>query len=292
MSVSERNFSNYQLSDNVYELAGGLLPDMAEALDFDLGEEPSEDAISRFVGHIGPAKELQENIGLVQQRLGTEASAISLAAGWTERSGVLAPVHRSFANPEIAVPSEFDTAIITGGVARWMLRRAARIRDLAEVSGQNFGEVLVAAGTRQMKENEHASVARLAELSGQLPTEADFAEGVIVPRLQAAGLAARAVRIGTSVGDEAMKEVAHAIQNRDTVLVAANAPAAIQTAGQLRVAAKDNRADFDTTGEQLFVTGDGFPLARHGESAATHQNPYTALGQIARNALFLQRNGE
>jgi hypothetical protein len=292
MSASERDFSNYQLGDNPYELAAGLLPDMARALDYDLGVVPSEDALSNFIGHIGPAKELQQNIGLVQERLASDDDALTLAANWTERSGIVSPIHRSFKSTEVAVPSEFDTAVITGGVARWMLRRAAQLRDLSDVSELRFGEVLVGAGIREMKESEHSTVARLAELNGRLPTEADFAEEVIVPHLQAAGLRARAVRFDTRVGDEVVKDLANTIQNRATVLVAANAPAALQTAGQLRVAMRDIRPDFDTQGEQLFVSSDAIPVARHGESAATHQNPYTALGQIARNALFLYRSGE
>lgn len=293
MSDFERNFADYQLGDDVYHLGRGLLPEMARVMEYDLGITPTEEALQGFVGHIGPARWLQDNIEVVRGRLGyygQEKDSVMLAADWTEQSGVMEPVHRSFASPEITLPGEFDVAVITGGVGRWMLRRAAHLRDLFEVSGVRMGEAVVAAGTRQMKESEHALVADLAARQGHLPTESEFAHRLIVPRLQVAGIRARALDIGTHVGDEVMKEAAYAIQNRGTILSVANAPAAIQTAGQLRVALRDLKPDFDASGEQLFVSADAMPVARHGESPATHQNPYTALGQIARNALFVHRN--
>lgn len=290
MNASERNFSNYQLGDNVYELAGGLLPEIADTMSYDLGGQPTAEALQGFVGHIGPAKWLQDNIGVVRQRLGADGDALSIAADWTERSGIMQPLYRNFTTPEMRTPLEIDTAVIGSGVARWMLRRVNQLRTLHEVAELKTGEVLVAGGSREMKESEHPFVANLATAIGKLPTEAQFSSLVMVPRLLQEGFNAKAVAPNTQVGDAVMEAVAYEMSRDGTVLVVGNAPAGIQSAGQFRLAAQKVESDFDVDGGQLFMAADSLPIARHGEGPATHQNPYTALGQIARNALFLHRN--
>ena len=87
-----------------------------------------------------------------------------------------------------------------------------------------------------------------------------------------------------------MAQFAREISDKESVLAISNAPAAIQTAGQFRIAARVIDAGFDKAGDQLFVLADGIDVARGGEGPATHQNPFTALGQVARSALFLYRN--
>jgi hypothetical protein len=289
--MSEMNFNNYDLNnmpaDGVYGLAGGLLPEMAEGLGYDLGQQPSEEALRGFIEHIGPAKQLQDNIGLVQQRLDTNADAVTLAANWTERSGVLAPVNRSFANPELATPGHVELAVITGGVARWMLRRAERLQQhVAE--GNEVGRVLLVGGERAMKPTEHRQVADWA--GSQAPTEGKFMRQVIAPYLRHNNLEVDVIEPATGKGSDLMVAAAWAggVINKQ-VLVVANAPAAVQNAGQLRAAAVriPKGENYDQSGDQLFVLADGVDVARHGEPAATHQNPLTALGQIARNALAL-----
>lgn len=293
MSATERDFSNYQLGDNVHELADGLLPEMASALGYELAEQPSEENLRGLIKHIGPSKWLQDNIELVQQRLGTSADARTLAANWVDRSGTLAPTSRSFANPEITVPDEIDAAFITGGVARWMLRRASQLVN-HRIQGNKVSTVYLPVGTGAMNSSEHDLVESLATKEGREPTQREFAAAYIVPMLGSVGLKPELLEeiIGDSdKGNEIMQRFAsYDALAGGTVLAVANAPSAIQTAGEYRLAAWQASADFDEEGEQLFVLADSIPVARHGESAATHQNPYTALGQIARNALFLHRN--
>lgn len=290
MSVQERDFATYHLDDNVHELAGGLLPEMAQTLGYELGESPDEASLRGFIGHIGPAMWLQDNIELVQEKLGTTESAKAVAADWVEHSGITEPLYRSFASPEVTVPTEFDAAFMTGGVARWMLRRAAHLRNLTEVSEVSVSDVVVAAGTREMKESEHSEVRELAKVFGRLPTEAEFAQTRIVPMLRSSGISARAVAVESGVGDEVMQSVVEEMDDKGSILAIGNAPAGIQVAGQFRVAARKENAGFDADGSRLFVASDAMPVSRYAESAATHQNPYTALGQVARSALILHLN--
>lgn len=288
MSAEVRNFRNYQLGDNVHQLAEGLLPEMAETMGYELTDQPDVDNLRGLIGHIGPAKWLQDNIALVRERLGTAEDAQVVAAGWTERSGVMIPMTRSFVSPEIAVPDEVDSAVITGGVARWMLRRADRLERVT-ARGMRVGRVVIAAGSRQMRPSEHARVADYAILNGAEPTEADFARTYMVPALAEAGHETELVAVDSSDGDDVMRAAAEATRG-GTVLAVGNAPAAIQVAGQYRLAAREASAGFDTSGDQLFMTADTLPVARGSEGPATHQNPFTALGQIARSALFLRMN--
>ncbi len=284
-----RNFENYDLSSDVYELADDLLPAMAKAFDVELGNSANEESMQNLIGEIGPAKFLQDNIGIVQDRLGRSGTAIEIAADWVERSGVLVPTRRSFASSEIVFPTQFDAAMISGGVARWMLRRANKLK--AEVnSGTQIGTVYLSAGTRQMRETEHGLVGEYAKQQGSLPTEREFAATYIASALRESGLRAKLFEQDTSEGDDLMSQFAREVSGAESFLVVSNAPAAIQTAGQFRVAARAVNDGFDRDGDQLYMVADGIGVARAGEGPATHQNPFTALGQIARNALFLHRN--
>jgi hypothetical protein len=284
------DFSNYELGVNVYELADGVLPEIAHALEFETSREPSTEELQALIGHIGPAKTLQDNIARVQERLGTDQNAVALAADWVERSGVLQPLIRSIARPDVVVPRLFDEAFIGGGVARWMLRRVAQAEDVT-VQGLRIGQVTLPLGQRQMGEAEHDLVKEYAVRNGTLPTEVEFGRSYILPRLRNAGLNVRLLDFDSQNGDEIMRMYAESGDLNDgLVLALANAPSAIQTAGQCRIAAREVDGDFDHSGRQLFVASDTIDVARQGEPAATHQNPFSALGQIARNALFLHKN--
>lgn len=280
------DFSNYELGDNVYELANGLLPEIAEAANFDLGEVPSELALRGLIGRLGPAKELQRNIAGVKDFLGENADG--QAADWVERSGVLIPVERPFASPGL-IPDSIDAIVWSGGVANWMLRRASLTERF---DSTKTGKVVLALGTREMSSAEHPNLARhFARTKGFMPREADFANQYIVPRLESAGFTTKVVitdsKSGDTVLDQAFTEIPE-LQD-GTMLVVGNAPNVIQAAGQIRLAAQRASYLFDSNGVQLFMASDTIPVARKGEGTATHQNPFSALGQIARNALYIHK---
>jgi len=285
------DFSGFELRGiNVYELADGLLPEMALATGYDLGAVPTEEALRGLIAHIGPAKTLQDNIAVVQERLGTRDDALTFAANWTERSGVLEPVHRGFVDDTRHVPDSFKTAIFNTAVGRWQERRANRLIQLNE-AGKRIGRVIILGGQRVMGEGEHPAVAQLAKKSGSLPTETEFARGYIRALLLSKGISPVHVEAIESTDAEDIfyqgLEVHRNNVMNGRVLAVGNAPSAIQVAAQLRPVAKGIDASFDANGRQLFMTGDSIEVARHGEGPETHQNPFSALGQIARNGLLL-----
>ena len=141
-----------------------------------------------------------------------------------------------------------------------------------------------------MSDDEHQLVASYSYGGEGQPTERDFAEAYILPALETAGFhGVELLRAHGSSGDEVCD---FAFEWRPwlldgTILTIGNAPNTIQGAGQLRDAARRARSSFDENGGQLFMMGDSFPVARHGEDKSTHQNPLSGIGQIARNAVFL-----
>lgn len=288
------NFENYILDElredprGVYGLADGLVPEMALVTGYELSDVPNTEELSRFIAHIGPAKTLQDNIARVREVLGTDSDATDVAASWVERSGVMEPVRRSFAGG-VEVPNTFDSMVITSGVANWMLRR---VSTAEREDADSVGRTVVIAGNRQMGEGEHQLVRRYAKEHGSLPTEADFARTFLLGRLTLVGFKTEIIDPETSNGDQAIAEALQ--QNQDildgTVLVVSNAPNTVQAGGQLRQGARQLSQDFDIEGSQVFIVSDSFPVARKGQAPATHQNPFTALGQIARNALLLHKN--
>lgn len=286
MSVETRDFSDYQLGDDVYSLGGGVIPEIAAAANYELTSgQAAQDVLPGLIGAVGPDKELQKNIGRVKQFLGDDA--VQTAADWVERSGVLKPVERSFVQPG-QLPDEIDSLLINGGVARWMLRRAA----IAEqYSPERIGRIILPLGIRQMGKVEHQLVTTLETKNGVKPTEQQFASEYLVGRLSLAGFKVELIPVESTDGDSILQELFTQYKSltEGTMLVAGNAPSVIQSAGQVRLAARSAASSFDSNGDQLFMAGDTIQVARNGEKPATHQDPYTALGQIARNALFLSR---
>ncbi|MCA9331341.1 hypothetical protein KC968_00195 [Candidatus Saccharibacteria bacterium] len=266
-------------TDSVYSIGDGVISEMSEAFGHDLTIVPDVDNIGQLIGAVGPAKELQENIGLVQEKLGTSRNSVEIATDWVDRSGLLLPVARSYMDVEIdADEYNFDTAVITGGVRNWMMRRAERLMPELD----RVGRVALVAGNRLMKTTEGSDVQ-------EGMTEADFMESVVGGLLSQAGVEVEVVHVDSGVGDEVMNAVAKHIDASDSILIASNAGAWVQNAGQLRRAVRSLHQGFDDDCSQLYVVSDSFPLGTGEEPTTTHQNPFTALGQIARNAQELVR---
>ena len=281
------DFSNYQSGEALYGLADNLLPEIADSIGFSLAERPEVSNISELISVVGPDKELQKNISVVREVLGEDAK--DQIADWIERSGIMYPVERGLVSP-VAVPDSVDTVIINGGVANWMLRRTAVVQRL---DPEKVGQVVLPIGNRTMANVEHQLVASYEKKFGQRPTESQFAERYLLGSLALMGFDAQLIAVESGRGNEVLDAlVATNPSTLDgTVVVASNAPNAIQAAGELRLAGQRSRANFDSAGEQVFMVSDSFPVARHGEAAKTHQNPETALGQLFRNAYFLVKNG-
>ncbi len=274
-------FENFKVDHfSVLDIGGGVVPEMARAFDVELATYPRADQLGELIAAVGPAKELQENIGRIQETLGTDNDAVGIAQDWVERSGLLLPVSRSYMNakPEAGLQN-FDLAVVTGGVRNWMMRRASRlVPELDRVD-----EVLLVAGNRAMKTTEGPDVE-------EGMTEADYMGSVVRGLLADSGVEVELVRVDSGIGDEVMDAAAEHIDASQSVLISSNAGAWVQNAGQLRRAVRSLHRGFDEDGSQLFVVSDSFPLGTGSEPTSTHQNPFTALGQIARNAQELVRH--
>ncbi len=271
----------------------GVLKEMANAFDYPLTPEPDAENLNGLRRIVGRHKTLQDNIGQVQDALGTNDDAAGIAREWITRSALLGRVERSYLGPMIQVPSSIDVAIITGGVRNWMNRRAGELERFAQ-SHPVGGIVLSGDNTRVMREDEGTDV-----LPGM--TEATYMEEVLEPRLGRLGVRTTVMKVNPRPDYAAGDEVALAAAKAATeglpagleearLLVVTNAGAWPMDGGQVRRAARSLQPRFDATGQQLFTVTDAFKLGVTGkEPKATHQNPLTALGMIPRNVLEFVR---
>lgn len=265
----------------------GIIPEMAKVFGHELSQAPEEANLGGLIALVGPAKTLQDNIAGVRESLGKNKSddlAIDMARKWIDRSGLLVPVERSYMNPELVITEEdeFSLAVVTGGVRNWIERRAARLS--VAIGKVSIGRVLLVGGNRAMKSAEGPGVK-----DGM--TEAEYMETNLKPRFNEAGVSVDVMAVESGVGDEVMRAAASEIDPTSKILVASNAGAWVQNAGQFRRAAIQENPDFDANGEQLYVLSDSFPLGITGkEPTKTHQNPLSALGQILRNGQEIIRH--
>jgi hypothetical protein len=273
-------FNSFEIGEHdITQISGvegkAILPQLAEIFgaDPESGEWTVEE-LGKLISVIGQAKTLQDNIPAVSEVL-PGRSGKELAIAWVKATGLLQPTFRNFENPDEQLPQNFDSAVVTGGVRNWMMRRA-NVLIAQTVDQTRVGEVVLVAGTRPMASGEGTDV-----VEGD--TEATYMERVIQPLLEEAGLTVRLVTPDTSVGDEIAQVVAGEVAESESVLVVCNAGNWIQNGGQIRraIGGSDNK---------VFVVSDGFPVAENDEKPAVAQNPLTAIGIIARNLQELQRH--
>lgn len=275
--------------ESIYDIgkttgSSGVIPEMAKAFGYELSDLPNTDNLGELIAAVGPAKELQQNIDGVREALGTSQDAVEIARDWVERSGLLVPVERTFASGDTAPRVRYDLSIVTGGVRNWMHRR---VDLLEQISSER---AVLIAGNRTMKPAEGPDV-------DEGMTEQDYMREVIAPRLIGRGVLTDLVEVGSTVGNEVMSEGARKVADMvdlqdetNSVIVASNAGAWVQNAGQMRRALQTVHPAFDRRGDQLSVASDAFALGTGTEPTSTHQNPFSALGQIARNAQELVKH--
>lgn len=261
----------------------GVIEEMATAFGHELTPSPTVENIGGLIARVGAAKELQENIQGVQQVLGTDKDAVTIAQGWVKRAGLLVPVARSYMTGEVLQPGqEIDMALFTTGVARWIDRRAKVVEQLHETNG--IKEVVVGAGKRVMKASEKPGVVR----DGM--REVDYVEEVVAPKLRKEGIDVTVVYADSEKGDEVAAAAAVEVKRQlggtavGKLVVASNAGAWPQV-GQLRCAHRDPNAlgaNFDQSGQQLYVVSDTIALGTGKEPPDKAQNPFSALGLVPR----------
>ncbi len=141
------------------------------------------------------------------------------------------------------------------------------------------------------------NVMKFNETHGQLPTQTDYVEAFIAPKLKEAGLTTYVEGYETDDGDEIAVNFAETYfelwQPGQQVAVARVANAGIQLAVQMRKAARQVNSGFDADAlnPQLHVITDRFPIAdtqERVEDPAHFQSPFTALRQVALTAKLLE----
>jgi hypothetical protein len=261
----------------------GVLPEMAEAFGHTLATEPNEANLLELKKTVGQAKTLQDNIPGVQKHLGRDANAVARAQDWVTRTGFLEPVSRSYIHPDIGLPEDRNyMAMMTDGTANWMDWRAEMLVSLAERMDYAAPTILVAG-------NDLMCVAENPRKVGKDMTRADYMRDHVQTYLGRRGIVAMVVAPQTDVGDRvmdagtlALKKVGHS----GAVVMASNGGAWSMNVGQMRRALM--RADAPN---YLFaVTEERVKLGDGTQPASTHQNPFSALGQIVRNHLELYLN--
>ena len=288
--IAERNFADYYLGDNVYELAGGLIPELGEHFQVEMGSGPTSEALGALVGAIGKNKALRSN---------AEVQAVDLpqAVDLVERSGVQQALSRSLWTPDTSLP-DWRTIIATGAVANWQDRTALLIAQKAR-SGIFAGQVILPAGNRVMNsptEVVNPNVMVCQQEAGDSPKEYEYVQRFIAPFLRAAGVDVEVLAFDdTDKGDEIAARTVAAYREHFTssaiTSYARVANAGIQLAVQFRKVAQVVEGEFDgPENPQIYVETDAFPLAQTPEQIkdpAHFQSPFTALRQVALTAKLL-----
>lgn len=282
--MDERDFSNFELGDNVYKLADEVIPDIAELLGVAIAPEPNSADLQVLMGKVGRNKVLRDN---------EEITAIDTPtmAGLVQRSGVQSALKRSLWTPTIIANTDnVDAVVIMGGMANWQDRVPPLVEDIA-------APIHVVTGNRIMDkptEKPNPNVARMFDQLGRYPTETEYAAGVIVPRLTTAEKVVQVTAYDTDDGDEIFRRLVSDNQGllESRLAVARVANAGVVMATQLRTAARAMRGNFDATPSrpQILVITDSFPLAETDQqvaNAAAFQNPATALRMLVLTALKL-----
>jgi hypothetical protein len=303
MSASERNFNSFHLGDNVYELAGGLIPEIADRVGVPLGEQPSSESLGALVSVLGTNKVLRNNeiVSTID---------LSQAARFVEKSGVQEALQRSLWHPKglSRLPISYDATIATGGVANWQDRTAQLIVSDSVI--HTFTPVYLPTGNRIMNspsEVKNENVTDFMDLFGAAPTESQYAEQYVAPILERAGVRVDVIGYDTQNGDEIAQRFILANPNlfepgnpwdlfeeptRTRLNFARVANAGIQLAVQFRKAAQAANAEFDVDrgDPQVFIQTDSLPVAQT-ETQLTmlreYQSPFTALRQVALTAKML-----
>lgn len=300
------DFANFELADlrtngGVYNLADGLIPEMAEVFGVDIDEQPSVEALGTLIDVIGKSKVLRENVAEVQEKLGTDGDGLTIAADWTDRSGVQKALDRSLWHPWIKTPRYVHGVVQTGAVANWQDRTTNLLVERAG-NGIDLPPIYIPVGTRVMEsvtEKVNPNVQAFLEANNErYPTETEYAEAVVAPKLTDAGYEVQVEPYDTQSGSE----IATTFVNSHPELFSMNkqvtfarvANAGLMLAVQFRQAARARNTSIQYDAEphapQVFVLTDSFPIARTEEEAkdAPHfQNPLTAIRQVAVSAKVL-----
>jgi hypothetical protein len=280
------------------------------------------DDLRGLIGHVAPHKTLQDNTEFAKEKLSAPGvqelinypgkSAGEIANDWGRRTGLQAPVYRPFMfNPAGApngAPYKFDVAIIPERVPNWLERMADSAIRFSRA--HRFGLMALASSEREIGPDETPGV--------EAGTSAEsYMQQAIVPRLESGRIRTEVendrpgvpntfdsielLKTGGKNGDEVMANAANMLADRGIdlptakIIVFSVAGNWMQTGAQARVGLQSVEAGFDANrwNPQLYVVSDSFPLGITGEEPkTTHQNPFSAIGNILRGAMLLDETPE
>lgn len=272
-------FANYSIEthgpDGIYAIGAapgqvGTVPALAKAFGHEISPQPTANNLSGLIAKVGSAMQLQQNIPRVQEVLGTDKDAVALARSWVEDSGLLVPVDRMF-NTNEQTAGGTDIAVMTDGVVNWMNRRAVRAVELAVKGG--IQTLIMVGGTLAVR-----------AATGEMMTAAQYQRRILKPRVEAWGIQVEVVEVDSGDGEVLAAAAADKIavlagEDEPDITVVGNAGNWVQNAGTILRAmqAKDIAPD-------VRVVCDPMPNGDTSQQPLTHQNPFSALGQVARNA--------
>lgn len=276
LEVVKFNEINYLPADpadtvDIGQIGGGVVYEIAEKFKVS-GDVTSIEGLDNLIAKASPKPTLQENIAHAKEALGPEA--IDIARDWVQRTGLLEPVERSFMDAEAPLPISFTLAVIAGGVANVMNRRA---NALLNFDGK-VEQVLMLGGKGRSGFGELTQSEYLGLRIRTVLINAGFEPVVNKP-------------VNSESGNEVMKAGVGLVPESGPILIAGNPGNWLQVASQFRRAMRQTYPDFDQNGERLFVVSDTIELGETGmEPTSTHQNPLSAIGAITRNLKQVKRS--
>lgn len=304
-------FTNFEVGvDSVYEI--GVVPGgqfsrsgVVEEIKTAFGYEG--DNLGDLIGQVAPNKDLQANIAFARETLSDpdvkesigylDKTAIEIARAWGERSGLQEKVYRPLMEPAAYNPGYYAAAVVPDRVVNWMDRMATILEEVGKRA--DIPMVVLVSGGREIGDGEHPDV------KGGTPS-IEYMSEILEPRLKAVGSFAAVETIGIEqeAGQSVIERAASYLAEKGfdasvhRLLVPAVAGNWMQTGAQARQGFKVLREDFDEDHEnlpysrQLWVASDSFPLGETGEEPkSTHQNPFSAIGNILRGAKLLDEIG-
>lgn len=308
-------FKNFTIgADSVYDLGAvpagtdeserpGVISEIKTAFGYE------GDDLGGLIGHIAPRKNLQENIAYAEETLAdpdvrekigySEKTGVETARAWGERSGLQEEVFRPLMQPAGEIPKEFAAIVVTDAVYNWVNRMAAVAYNIGKTTDIDIA--LLASSGRSTKPGETDEVAEgtpiKTHMEGALKSklEEPFIEEYSTESRQLFGnveVVATESERGVDVMDAAVQYLIENDIDLDEarIIISSVAGNWMQKGSQLRSAVKGVHADFDEdpSARQLWVASDSFPLGITGEEPkTTHQNPFSALGNILRGAKLL-----
>ena len=308
MSVEKRDFSNFYLGDDVRELANGVIPVAADFVGVTLPEKPVDEVLSPEMLARDQA-ELSEGLGVAVGKLGKDKvlrnnEEISvhpgIMGGLVQSAGTQKSLARSLWAPEDVIDGSEDEIVVTGAVAPWQQRVLGLLAARAE-RGDVPQSLNLIAGNRVMKGATDVTEQHVREFqmrhNGELPTESQYVEEVIVPKAQEAGFKVRFVAYetgsGSAIADKFTSSHPEMFVPGKKIIFVRVANAGIQLACQFRAAARSGvnpKFDADPNNPQAYILTDTHPVGFTGTQATNpkeFQSPYTGARQMMVTAKLL-----